>query len=330
MDPCNVVDFEKVQAAMGIPLFQQLIVDYPSDGEAEFGACVYGSDTEDGVAEGMAPTGQGITLSIANITNGDTAHNLLDDTAGHQPGVGGPVKELEKVGREARYRFRTVESRRILDIVALTEKGAMLHLRMIKAGADESGLLVKARSLVSPAVKRMEEIFPGNEKPPREEPPVPVCSIVDSNMMLEVYKGFWAPPPGKTIGLTEGENRVGGPSKIGKGPVGGGWVCSADIAPHSYGENEAFHPHVTWWISKATPSAEEASAGRQRVRGLGASSVWKVGQAWYCCGPRALNLSVFTKGGRHFEVEVDLTEMEEAAGLAIAKAVAEKMLAKLP
>ncbi|MBW3590042.1 MAG: hypothetical protein KY429_11545 [Actinobacteria bacterium] len=319
MNPCNLVDFEDVQAAMGIPLYQQLTVNYPSVGEGEFGSCVYGSDTEDDVY-----------LNVDDVTRGDASHITLDENTEQRPGVG-PVIELEGIGRETRYRFRTFESRRILDVVALTEKGAKLHLRMDRTDVDESELLAKARSMVVPAVRRMERIFPGNEKPPREEPPVPVCSIVDSNVMLEIYKGFWAPPPGKTIGLAE-EARIGGPPKMGKGPVGGGWVCSADIAPHIYDMEaaEVFHPHVTWWISKATPSAEEASAGRQRLRGLGALSVWKVGQSWWCCGDRALNLSVFTKGGKHFEVEVDLDKMEDATGLAIAKAIAEKMLAKLP
>ena len=328
MNPCNLVDFEAVQSAMGIPLYQQLIVRYPSDGEAEFGSCVYGADAEATAGSAWLLTEDGVDMHVDDVSRDDTSHITLDDKAGEEPRLG-PVKELKKVGREARYRFRTFESRRILDIVALTEKGAKLHLRMVKTGADESGLLTKARALVAPAVKRMEEIFPGNDKPPREEPPVPVCSIVDSNMMSELYKGLWTPEPGTTIDLTEDEARVGGPSKIGKGPVGGGWMCHADGVP--LGENEeSLHPHVAWWISKATPSAEESAVGRQRLRGLGASSVWNVGQTWWCCGPRSLTLSVFTKGGRHFEVEVDLTKMEEATGLAIAKAVAEKMLAKLP
>lgn len=307
MDPCKVVGLDKVQAVLGVPMFQSLVVGPEPEGNAEFGRCDYGARS----------------LEVSPQLNVWVDNETSDNT--RQFEFLGEFKVLRGLGREARYQFVNGDDPLdTLRLVALSEKGARLTLFVSTVDAEEQSLLAKARSMAVRALDRMEKTFPGTEKPPRDAPPVPICSSVGAETMIEIYKPFWSPPAGKSIVLTEAEF-FGGPESIGRGPVGGGWVCHADI---DSGE-EVYHPHTGWLISKATPPPDPIP-GSQRVRGLGASAFSWVDDSGWHFGEKSLMLSVFSRGGKYVEVEVSLDGTEESVAKSVATRVAEKIIAKLP
>jgi hypothetical protein len=306
MDPCKLIGLDKAQSVMGAPMYQQLNVPINEDGQPSFGGCSYQ----------FSGSYEWTNLQV----------EVSDTTRSTIRGANLP-KSLRNLGREARYEYDKPDSPDFhgrLFLAALTDKGALLELMLWLKGGDEPSLLSKARSLAGPAIARMEKVFPGNETPPNDPPPIPVCSVVGSEGMIEIYKSFWSPPNGKSILLSE-QLSIGGPEGPGAGPVGGGWLCDTDMSPH-----DGFHPHTVWWINRANPPAEPLP-GSVRVPRLGAAASSRVvDQGWYF-GGRAFMLSVLTKGGRHFEVEVFLDEVvNEAAAKSVATAVAQKILSRLP
>ena len=309
MDPCKLVGLDKAQSVMGAPMYQQLDVGYTREGQPYFDECRYQFS---GSYEWP-----NLVVEVA-----DETHSAIRNTNLTEP--------LRGLGREARYRHDEFEPFGTLNLEVLSDKGASLSLSLRLKNSDEPTLLSKARSLAGPAVEAIERQFPATEKPPTDEPPIPVCSSVGgSEGMIEIYKPFWTPPAGKSILLSE-ELNIGGPEGAGAGPVGGGWLCDADIDPHVYGgAGEVYHPHARWWISKATPPAEPLP-GSKRVQRLGATAFSRVVDASWYYGGKSLELSVFSKGGKHFEVEVSLSETEESVGENVARGVAERILANLP
>jgi hypothetical protein len=308
MDPCKVVGLDKVQAVLGVPMFQSLALGPESEGNVQFGRCFYGARS----------------LEVSPQLNVWVDNETSDNT--RQFDFLGEFKVLKGLGREARYQFVNGDDPLdTLRLVALSEKGARLTLFLITVDAEEQSLLAKARSMAVPALARMEKTFPGTEKPPpSDEPPTPICSAIGTEAMIQIYKPFWSPPAGKSIVLTEAEF-FGGPESIGGGPVGGGWVCHADI---DSGE-EVYHPHTGWSISKASPPPDPIP-GSQRVRGLGASAFSWVDDSGWHFGEKSLMLSVFSKSGKYIEVEVSLDGTKESAAKSVATRVAELIIAKLP
>lgn len=309
MNPCNLVGLERAQDVLGASLYQQLDVRLSSEGPAEFGPCYYQTKSL-----GDSPE---LAVRLDKETRADTKENFSS----------GEFKPLKGLGRDARYLYINDEDP--LDatrLLALSSQGAKLTLILSMVNADEKSLLTKARSLATPALARMEKLFPGSEKPPREEPPIPICSTVGSEAMAEIYRTFWSLPPGKSLLLAEAEF-FGGPESVGSGPVGGGWVCDADIAPH---DSEVYHPHVGWWVSKGIAPAEPLP-GSAQVSRLGAAAFSRmVDEGWYY-GGKSLMLTVFSKEGRHFEVEVLIDEVvNESVAKSVATAVAQKILSQLP
>jgi hypothetical protein len=309
MDPCKLVGLEKAQAVLGISMFQRLPVGRTIEGDGRFGDCFYeplASEEGPELRVGV----HGVTLQESQVESNNE------------------YKFLKGLGRDARYRYRSeASSRDELDLVALSTKGVQVTIGLSMANTDERLILGKARSLVVPALARMEKVFPGSETPPRDEPPVPICSTVGEEAMREIYRSFWTPPEGVSITFIEAEF-FGGPERIGSSPVGGGWVCRADFSePHS---NGAYHPHTAWWISKASPPSEPLPGSRP-VRHLGASAFFRVvDEGWYF-GDKSLVLSVFSKRGKYLEVQVLLEEgTDESMATSVARAIAEKILTKLP
>ncbi|MBW3590044.1 MAG: hypothetical protein KY429_11555 [Actinobacteria bacterium] len=319
LDPCNLVSLEKVQSVMGGPIYQMLDVRYTPEGEPFFEDCAY-----------MFPDAPQEGLLILELLP-ETYKDARDIHVG-EGGADESAKPLKDLGREARYRSRKDESSASLDLVVLSSKGAKLGISITLPNADEPSLLAKARALATPALARIEKMFPGTESPPTDKGPIPVCLSVGPEGLAEIYKPLWPPASPEAVGFQE-ELQVGGPPKAGFGPVGGGWICEGYPDPPNRVRGDDLPPGFVWWISKVTPPAE-APAGSQQLRGLGAAAFWRVDDGWWYSRfpPRSGTLTVFTKGGHHLEVEVSLKEgkVDESLAKGLATAAAERIVAKLP
>ena len=314
MNPCNVLSGRAVESAVGGTAIRQLQTNFDAGGKPEFGPCHYQRPGTE--------FGWNVSVDIDPATRNHTRKGVLGPSGG---------KPQDGLGREARSGFSRWEDSPIVPemggtselwIVAITEQGAKLTLGLREMNASEQSLLEKARALAGPALARMEERFPGNDRPPRDVPPIPVCDSVDDVSAKQIFEVFAALPVGESVRLSEQES-FGGPSEAGSGPSLSRWICWADLEPHTTKE---VHPHIAWWISKGTPPSELSG---ERLRGLGASSAWRLGGSYW--GEPAGTLSVITSGGRHLEIEVAfLDKLGEATGLEIAKRTAQKLLERLP
>lgn len=331
INPCKLVGSKRAEAVMGAPVVERLHVGYSRLGRASFSGCEYlYRDVRQGLhGADQCPPSCWLDIDVADETEKETRaveFGEFDFKAGAWSAKRLPIKPIDDLGREARYRFWDNPRSKRLGLLVLTTKGVRLFVSISVRQGDERTLLRKARSVVVPALTRMEELSLGAERPPRDVPPAPICSFVRVPALLQIYRSFWTPPPGKTIVLEEGE-LFGGLSTTGSGPVGGGWTCAADLDPHIYiGHTpEVYHPHVAWWISKVKPSSA-LPPGARSVPGVGASAyftkaAWQYGDS--------VTLSVFTTGGRHFDVEVDVTKIGETVAERTATAIAKEILVKL-
>jgi hypothetical protein len=333
INPCKLVGSKRAQAVMGGPVFAQLSVRTSPEGPA-FAQCDYVyAQTYRNI---MCCT---LSVSVADEIQQDTRSVHLGEfdnrTMSWTSDDSLPIKTIDGLGREARYRYFAAGSlphgspATKLAIVVLTTLGAKLEMWMTAKAGSERVLLAKVRSAAVPALGRLEKLPLVDEQPPHDVPPVPICSAVDVPALLQIYESFysWTQPVGGNVTLTEMSESFGGPSATGAGPVGGGWGCDADLDPHTVGnEPETYHPHAAWWISKSKPSSALPPGG-QPVRGVGASAYF-TDAAWYF-GEKSVTLSVFTGGGRHFDVEVLVDKSGEAVAKRTATAIAQKILVEI-
>lgn len=321
MDPCKLVGIDKAQSVMGGQMWERVQVSYSDKGQAVSAGCAYQFLDLNAVPRiADIATRENLSISVSSETRAELPQSFRFFLEAGP--LDKPTKPVEELGRETRYAFAQDSQLMTLRLVALSSKGAHMTLNLRMRSGDERQLLSKARSIAAPAVANIEKLFPGTWKPSREDPPIPICSIVGVAGMKEIYANIMTTPPGVSW-ITYEEEYFGGPSEEGSGPVGGGWICGAewDSGPPT-GPPE---PVTAWWISKSSPSLEQTSG--QSVRGLGAAAFWKAAGWWW--GEPAGTLTVFTKEGRHLQVEVGLDQIGEDSGKRVATEVAKRILAQL-
>ncbi|MEO7804836.1 MAG: hypothetical protein ABIS18_11120 [Actinomycetota bacterium] len=305
INPCNVITLEQAAKIVGGPVVQVLNL-YRSP-EPRFSGCEY-------VQDGPASGGK-VTLFVGRKATTDVGSPFV--------GTGVKVNQISNLGREAQYSYNTASQ--TLYLSALTDRGAKLEMNVSGVPKAEQLLLEPIKDAVQSAMAKMEKVFPGKDSPPREEPPFPPCSIVTEAELLTMLKGKWAPVANERIVFAESE-QMGGLTRLGEGPIGGGWKCDIDVNEH----RENPHYHFYWSISKQTPPESLLAASGERLKGLGAAAYWRK-SSWYYGDDEGATLSVLTKGGRHFEVETMFEkEIDEPLTRQIAVDLARRLLTKLP
>jgi hypothetical protein len=198
--------------------------------------------------------------------------------------------------------------------LVLTERGVPLEMSLDATRGTEQTQLATMTALARPAVRRIDAIFPGKDRPPREKPPVPVCSLLTEADFRELRPTIVGSPPKADTFEVE---YLGGNHRVGKGPVGGGWLCDS--------ENDLDYP--AWWLSKKTPSPAALLASGERVPGIGKVAVWLRRPGWWLGSN--VTLSVLTVAGHHLEIEV-AGDDGLASRRRVAVAAARKALTRLP
>jgi hypothetical protein len=199
-------------------------------------------------------------------------------------------------------------------VVALTARRVELVLNLDARRGTEQTQLATMTALARTAIGRIEAMFPGNDKPPRERPPVPVCSLLTEADFHELRPPSGTPAPAVDVFEVQ---YFGGNNRIGAGPVGGGWLCDSF--------NKAGYP--AWWLSKKAPPRSALLAGGEPVAGIGNAAVWLRRPGWWL--ESDVTLSILTTGGHHLEIEVEGDD-DVASRRRVAVAAARKALTRLP
>ena len=300
IDPCKLFAPQRaaIERAVGRPVVEQLTVwyrtsEFPRDW---FSACRYESESSDSAL---------FEVTVGRQTRTEISH----------PFLGASPKPIPTLGRRAMYNpGYTFEGKRHFFAMVLTERGVPLEMHMDATRGTEQTQLATMTALARPAVRRIDAIFPGHDRPPRTNPPVAVCSLLTEADLRELrHVVVGSPPKAETFEV----EYFGGNHRVGKGPVGGGWLCDSD--------NDLDYP--AWWLSKKAPSAAALLASGERVPGVGKIAVWVRRPGWWLYSD--VTLSILTSGGHHLEIEV-ASDDDVASRRRVAFAAARRMLPRLP